>query len=224
MFQRIRKSPVQSILIIVLCCGYLYLCSLMLKIILNYFPWSNINNFLVLKQDVVHNTTWRLAFQIHVASSIFALIAGFTQFFKFKRSFKLKQIHRYGGYLYIVAVMVFALPSGFILAIDALGGISTQLSFIILSILWGVSTALAFYFALKKRWILHRNWMIRSFALTLSALSLRTWKLVLYELQPYWDYLTPLHIYQLESWLGWVINLMIAEIIILKLSTQNHHH
>ncbi|MDU6056005.1 MAG: DUF2306 domain-containing protein, partial [Acinetobacter junii] len=60
----------------------------------------------------------------------------------------------------------------------------------------------------------HRDWMIRSFALALSALSLRTWKLVLYELQPYIDWLTPINIYQLEAWLGWTINLLIAEIII----------
>ena len=60
--------------------------------------------------------------------------------------------------------------------------------------------------------------MIRSFALALSALSLRTWKLLLYELQLYWDWLTPLHIYQLEAWLGWTINLLIAELMIYRLT------
>lgn len=60
--------------------------------------------------------------------------------------------------------------------------------------------------------------MIRSFALGLSALSLRTWKIVLYQLQPYFDWFTPLHIYQLEAWLGWTINLLIAEIIIFRLN------
>lgn len=62
--------------------------------------------------------------------------------------------------------------------------------------------------------------MIRSFALSLSALSLRSWKILLYELQPYFDFLTPVHIYQLEAWLGWSINLLIAEWIIFKLHQQ----
>ena len=62
---------------------------------------------------------------------------------------------------------------------------------------------------------------IRSFALSLSALSLRSWKMVLYELQPYFDWFTPVHIYQLESWLGWVVNLLIAELIIFKLHQKS---
>lgn len=70
--------------------------------------------------------------------------------------------------------------------------------------------------------------MIRSFALALSALSLRTWKLTLYQIQPYWDWLTPIHIYQLEAWLGWTINVLIAEMVIYWLTFRkklfrSHH-
>ena len=182
-----------------------------------YFPWQDQNNFLVLKQDVVNTQPWRFAFQIHVSASCFALLAGFTQFFNLFRNRKLKYIHRTFGYLYIITILVFALPSGFILAISSLGGISTQICFVVLSVVWGLTTILAVYYALHKKWLKHRNWMIRSFALTLSALSLRTWKMFLYELQPYIDWLTPLHIYQIEAWLGWTINLIIAEIIIRKM-------
>lgn len=200
--------------------SFAYCCFLMVQICLLYFPWANDANFLVLKQDVVDTQPWRLAFQVHITTSSLTLIAGFTQFSRFFRQKKWQKVHRYSGYFYVASLLFFALPSGFILALNALGGITTQVAFILLSLFWGTTTILALYYALKKQWIKHRDWMIRSFALTLSAISLRTWKLALYEISPYWDWLTPLHIYQLESWLGWTINVLIAEIIILRL----HHN
>ncbi|WP_029574430.1 DUF2306 domain-containing protein [Acinetobacter sp. P8-3-8] len=199
---------------------YTYLCFLMVKICAAYFPWNTEQHFLLLKQDVVNTQPWLFAFKVHVVTSSFALIAGFTQFFRLFRS-RYPQIHRLSGWLYIITILAFALPSGFILALSAAGGKATQISFILLSVLWGFSTVFALRAALKKQWLLHRDWMIRSFALSLSALSLRSWKMVLYELQPYFDWLTPVHIYQLESWLGWVVNLLIAELIIFKLHQKS---
>jgi uncharacterized membrane protein len=196
-----------------------YLCGLMIQICVDYFPWSDQTNFLVLKQDVVQTQPWRFAFQVHVITSSLVLLAGFTQFSQTIRK-KTPRVHRFAGWLYIIATLGLALPSGFILALSANGGVSTQICFVILGILWGISTVLALYAAFQKQLIQHRNWMIRSFALALSALSLRTWKLALYELQPYWDWLSPLHIYQLEAWLGWTINLLIAELIIYRLMTK----
>ncbi|WP_173910100.1 DUF2306 domain-containing protein [Acinetobacter sp. Marseille-Q1618] len=212
----IKNKNTNKILLILILGIYFYLCVLMLKICLAYFPWQDDNNFLALKQDVVTTQPWRFAFQVHVLVSSLLLIAGFTQFFSQIRQ-KFPKIHRYSGWLYIISVFIFALPSGFIMAFSAAGGWQTKLCFILLSILWGVSTFIALYKIIKKDWLAHHDWMIRSFALALSALSLRTWKIILYNLQPYFDWLTPVHIYQLEAWLGWVINLIIAEVIILKL-------
>ena len=185
----------------------------MLQICLNYFPWSDHTNFLVLKQDVVTTQPWRFAFQVHVITSSLVLLAGFTQFSLSIRK-NTPRLHRYAGWLYIITTLGLALPSGLVLAFSANGGLSTQVCFVILGICWGISTVLALYYAFHGQWIRHGNWMIRSFALALSALSLRTWKLALYQIQPYWDWLTPIHIYQLEAWLGWTINVLIAEMVI----------
>ncbi len=199
---------------------YAYLCYLMVAICIQYFPWRTDQHFLLLKQDVVNTQPWQSAFKIHVVSSSLVLIAGFTQFFRIFRT-RYPKIHRVSGWLYLITILGFSLPSGLILAFSAAGGLSTQISFVLLSLLWAITTLSAFYFLLKKRWMLHRDWMIRSFALSLSALSLRTWKMGLYTLQPYFDWLTPIHIYQLESWLAWVINLIIAEIIVIWLHLKS---
>lgn len=52
--------------------------------------------------------------------------------------------------------------------------------------------------------------MYRSYALTLSAITLRFWKwLFVWLFQP-----RPMDVYHVVSWLGWVGNLLIAEILI----------
>jgi hypothetical protein len=193
-----------------------WLCLLMLQICVSYWPWSSTQGFLILKRSVVDWWPWRLAFVLHVAVSGMVLLAGFSQFSAgFKRRWPMA--HRRLGWLYVAGVLGVAAPSGLMLALYAAGGWPTQLCFVLLTLLWVGSTVWAVRCALQRRWLRHRDWMIRSYALTLSALSLRTWKLGLYALAPYIDWLTPRHIYQLEAWLGWGVNLLLAEWIIRQL-------
>lgn len=192
---------------------FTYLCWLMLRICFSYFPWSSIQGFLRLKQDVVDYPLWQWTFKIHVATSALVLLAGFTQFTPTLRN-HYPIWHRRFGWLYIITVLALAAPSGFVLALYAAGGTMTQICFVMLTVAWVISTLLALRYAINRRWLLHRDWMIRSFALSLSALSLRSWKVLLYQFTPYADWLTPKLIYQMEAWLGWVVNLIIAELII----------
>ena len=58
----------------------------------------------------------------------------------------------------------------------------------------------------------HQQFMIRSYALTLSALTLRLWKYwIVYLFQP-----RPLDVYMMVAWLGWIPNLLLAEYLIWK--------
>lgn len=205
--RRIGWRPVTAMLLL------LWLSGLMLEICLSYWPWQADTGFLILKQDVVELTHWRVAFQTHVATSMLVLLAGLTQFWPIFRQ-RYRHWHRRLGYVYVGSVLGLAAPTGLVMAFYASGGWSVQLCFVLLSVLWVISTVQALRRALAKQWLQHEIWMIRSYALTLVALSLRTWKLGLYELAPYVDWLTPRHIYQLEAWLALVINLCVAEWII----------
>lgn len=200
--------------------GYTYLSWLMIKICLSYFPWQSDFGFLSLKQDVVLTQPWQAAFKIHVIFSCILLITGFSQFFLTLR-IKFPKLHRVSGWIYVLTILFFALPSGFILALSAAGGFITQTCFILLCLIWGLSTVMAVYKAITRQWHAHRAWMIRSFALSCSALSLRSWKILLYHIQPYFEWLSPIHIYQIEAWLGWVVNLFIAEWIIYRLARNS---
>ena len=119
-------------------------------------------------------------------------------------------LHRKLGYLYVINVLFITGPAGLIISFYAYGGLSSRIGFIVLSLLWIYFTAMALYKALKKDFNSHRAFMIRSYALTLSAITLRVWKVVFAE----FTNLGPMDRYRIIAWLGWTLNLLIAEFII----------
>jgi hypothetical protein len=63
-----------------------------------------------------------------------------------------------------------------------------------------------------KKFKEHKQWMWRSFALTLSAITLRMWKVIIvYLFHP-----NPMDVYQIIAWLGWIPNILIIEYLITK--------
>jgi len=182
---------------------------LMLRIIFIYIPVQNDVGFLQLKQSYIHITEWRIAFFVHVFTSMFALLAGFTQFSKWLLKNK-PRLHRAFGYMYVIDVLMVTGPAGLLMSFYANGGISSRIAFVTLSVLWISFTAIALYKAVKKDFKAHRIFMIRSFALTLSAVTLRIWKVLLAN---YTDVL-PMDRYRIIAWLGWTLNLIVAELII----------
>ena len=162
--------------------------------------------FLRIKQSVVGIPWWKAAFYVHVFTSIFLLVAGFTQFNKqvLKRY---PQVHRTMGKLYVFVLLFLSGPAGFLLAIKANGGIWSQLAFTTLAVLWLWFTWQAWRSILAGRIKKHQDFMWRSFALTLSAVTLRSWKwLIVFVWAP-----PPMDTYRLVAWLGWVPNLLLAE-------------
>ena len=184
---------------------------LMLRITLQYIPINLDVAFLRIKQDYINIIPWRIAFFTHVFTSMFALLAGFTQFSKYILK-NHKKTHRNIGKLYVFVILFLTGPSGFIMAIYANGGYTSKIGFLFLDILWIYFTAKAFRLALKKDFKNHENYMYRSYALTLSAITLRAWKYILILLfQP-----APMDVYRLVAWLGFIPNLLLIEFLIWK--------
>lgn len=186
----------------------------MLDIILPYIlpPFPTTIDFLALKQHVIHQLHWRVAFYIHIITGLLALMFGVTQFSK-KIMHRYPSRHRTIGKMYIIMVLILAAPSGLVLAFDANGGNIAQIGFMVQAYLWWMFTFLAYHSVRKKLWERHSIWMIRSYAFTLSAITLRA-------MTYFFDSLAlPLHPsewYIFSAWASWGINILIAEIIIRK--------
>jgi len=178
----------------------------MLEIILRYTSLDSNASFLQIKQDYVGNRAWLTAFYVHVFSSLFALMAGFTQFSKSIR-LHYPKIHRGVGRVYVIDILLITGPAGLLMSFYANGGIGSQLAFFTLSMLWWYFTFQAWRAAVARDFSKHRAFMLRSFALTLSAITLRLWKL---GLAHYFE-LPPMDIYRVVAWLGFVPNWMAVE-------------
>jgi len=184
-------------------------CWLMIDLTLPYLNFEPDVDFLLTKQKIIHLKHWRYAFYTHILCSIFSLVAGITQFSDYILR-KHKKLHKAMGYIYVIDVLCIAGPSGLIMAFYANGTNVAKSSFVLLSALWIVCTSIAIIKILQKNREAHRAWMIRSYALTLSAISLRLLAIVL----PKWIHVSAATEYALLAWLSWTINLGIAEWII----------
>lgn len=184
---------------------------------LQYIPIDTDVAFLKIKQQYIHITHWRIAFFIHVFTSMGALIAGFTQFFSFILK-KYKTVHRLMGQIYVMDVLFITGPTGLIMSFYANGGYWGRTAFILLSVLWLFTTYRAYILAKKRDFVSHKAWMMRSYALTLSAVTLRAWKWMIFVgAETFFALeLPPRTVYICVAWLGWVPNLLYVEYIIWK--------
>jgi uncharacterized membrane protein len=144
---------------------------------------------------------------VHAGTAATALLLGPVQFTRTLRA-RHPAVHRWMGRTYVAACMAGGV-SGFMLAAGASTGMPAVAGFASLALAWLGSTSLAWYRAVQARIPEHRAWMIRSFSLTLAAVTLRIY-LVILELLG----LPFIPGYQVISFLCWVPNLLLAEWLI----------
>ena len=81
-------------------------------------------------------------------------------------------IHRLLGRIYAIIILFSAL-SGFWLALTTEAGIVAIWGFALLAVAWLGTTAIGVGLAMNRDYAGHRRWIIRSVAVTLSAVTLR---------------------------------------------------
>lgn len=110
------------------------------------------------------------------------------------------------GRIYALAVLVGG-ASGLVLAIGAEGGPVAAAGFGLLAVLWIGITGNAVRLAMRRDIAAHRHWMIRSYALTFAAVTLRIYL-------PFLIGLGGLDYAQSSIWVAWacwVPNLLLAQ-------------
>ncbi|MNK64159.1 hypothetical protein D3C87_833930 [compost metagenome] len=187
---------------------------LMLMGIIRYYPLRDDIGFLQFKKEYLDILPWKIAFYTHVFTIIFALLAGFTQFSASILA-KYKRLHRLVGKIYVYDVFL-NFPVAFVMGIYANGLLPTKIAFMLLDCLWFWFTYRAVTEIRKGNVLAHKEFMIRSYALTLSAVSLRFWKIVILSFM----HVDPLPLYMINAWLGFVPNLLFAEWLIRKRRQQ----
>lgn len=140
----------------------------------------------------------------HFLGGAAALVAGAFQLNSRLRT-RFIGAHRWVGRLYVLAVAIGGVAA-FALALHAFGGLTARAGFGLLAACWMGSTFIAYRHIRQGKLSTHRSWMIRSYGLTLAAVTLRLY-LPSSQLAGF-----PMTVaYPAISWLCWVPNLLIAE-------------
>lgn len=176
-----------------------------------YFVDMSTNGLLASKpKEVLNNALWFPIFYIHITAGGLALLTGWTQFSNRLRS-RYLNVHRFVGKVYVLSVLLSSC-AGLYIAFFASGGIVCVFGFGSLALLW-LFTDIKAYTSIRKLQVdEHERWMIRNYALTFAAVTLRIW-LPLATGIMHFDFITS---YRVISWLCWVPNLVVAEYIITR--------
>ena len=118
------------------------------------------------------------------------------------------EFHCWPGRFYLLEVALGSV-AGFAMAVVSKDGLATRIGFGTLAVLWFFTGLQAYRKVRQGRIAEHRQWMIRNFALTLAAVTLRVYIPLM---------LLGLHLpfrqtYITVAWLCWVPNLVSAEFI-----------
>jgi len=150
-----------------------------------------------------------VAATLHLSASAVALLAGALQHNSTIRG-RFLDFHRWLGRTYVVAVL-FGGIAAFALATASQYGLPTHVGFGLLAVLWLTATGMAYWRIRAGDQASHQRWMIRSYALTFAAVTLRIYlpvsQIVGIPFEP---------AYQTIAWLCWVPNLVVAEWLILQ--------
>ena len=142
----------------------------------------------------------------HVVFGITATLIGPFQFVSVIRNRNVK-VHRMLGRIYLICTLLAALVSWYIILSKKEIGITYQAGLFSLGFVWIASGTMAYFSIKNKKVELHKEWMIRSYVITLAFV---TFRLIT-------DILEPLQIKgvgALMAWACWAVPLFFTELIL----------
>jgi uncharacterized membrane protein len=161
---------------------------------------------------VLHFPFYVPMFYTHISFGGIALLTGWSQFRPKWRQRNMK-FHRTLGKIYMLAVL-FSSLAGLFISFFSSGGIIPVLGFGTLALLW-LYTDFQGYLSIRRLDItIHRQWMIRNYALAFAAVTLR----IYLPLSSVVFHIPFEPAYRTIAWICWIPNLLFAEISIKRLT------
>ena len=160
---------------------------------------------------------------VHVLTASVAMLLGVLQLVPRIRA--RRAVHRRLGRVFLVLGLVAFALTGIPLALSTPSGDVTRYGVLVPALAWPVCAGLGWVAIRDRRLVAHREWMIRTYALTFFAMTTRLVVPVLLAVQmPFRSDRSPGAVRELvEStipygqWAGWIIDLAVAEYVIRRL-------
>jgi hypothetical protein len=185
---------------------------LLIRNTLPYFSFSKDFSFIQERAVLFLKPVYTYSFYLHIFAGMFCIGTALLQFSSYILK-KRKPLHIWAGRVYVMVVLLIGAPTGLYMSFFAKGSFAERGLFMFMAISWFFFTLKGFTSILNKQVLAHKIWMIRSYAMALTAVTFRVYYIILYL------YDVPLTLnYEVSLWISVIGNLMIAEYIIYRKS------
>jgi hypothetical protein len=182
---------------------------------LPYFSFSKKLPFIEERSFLFQNNFYNACFYIHITAGALCIGTALIQFSRYILK-KSKAIHRFSGKIYVFVVLFMAAPTGLYMSFFAKGSFWERSLFMFMAVWWFITTLYGFTTIHKKNIVAHKVWMMRSYAMAMTAVTFRVYHIVFYLLD--WGHLEN---YELSLWISVIGNMLFAEWIIYR---QSRHY
>jgi len=172
---------------------------------LHYFSFSSNYSFIQERAMLFARSAYRYSFYFHIAAGIICVSTALIQFSSTLLK-KRKAIHIWSGRLYVMAVLAIGAPSGMYMSFFAKGSNWERGLFMFMALFWFFTTLKGLQSIWNKNVLAHKQWMIRSYAMAMTAVSFRIYYLVFFLLDV--DLLLN---YEISLWMAVLGNMLVAE-------------
>ena len=173
--------------------------------VLRYYAWS----------EAAYGYYWpyRLPLIAHVTGGLIALLAGVWQIWTGLHAQSMS-IHPWTGRLYVAGVLLGSLGAFVLAATSALFGFAWAVGLVCLAIAWLVTTGMAVYAIRKRKLLLHKQWMVRSYIVTFAFVTFR----LVTDYLPYeaWWGISRPEMSTAAIWPVWMLPLLVYEVYLAR--------
>lgn len=167
----------------------------------DYFP-PNFDSIFLQGRQATFPGLYEVAFNVHLVSSPVVLVVGLVLLSETVRRHA-PGLHRRLGWVQVLVLLVFVLPSSLVMAGRAIGGWPAGVSFVLLTVATAACAVAGVVQARQKRFDRHRRWMLRTYVLVCSAVVLR----LLSGLLGWFELPSTAWVYTVSAWASWVLPL-----------------
>lgn len=181
-----------------------------------YFTFDTNMDFLNERSALVEKMVWRVCFYCHIFAGAICITASLIQFSSWILK-KRKKIHILSGKIYVFVVLLIGAPTGLYMTYFAKGGYPERAAFLAMAVFWFFTTYKGFVTAARdKNFVAHKHWMIRSYAMALTAVTFRIYHILFDEIG-----MSTFENYSISLWVSIIGNWLIAEFVI-YLQSKNY--
>jgi len=188
----------------------LFFSLLLVRNTIPYFSFSPHFSFIEERAMLFAHSLYKGCFYVHIAAGMLCITAALLQFSSWILK-KRRAIHVWSGKVYVLVVLLAGAPTGLYMSFFAKGSFWERALFMFMAVYWFYTTARGWQTIMKRNVLAHKQWMIRSYSMAMTAVTFRVYHILFFLAN-----VDHLHNYEISLWISVIGNMLAAEWIIFR--------